>query len=444
MSGVWKAYSRRLHATAGVRLSPTQLCSLREADGVVNIWHGSVRSGKTIASIIRWLVFVETAPTLGELVMVGRTRDTVWRNVILPMQDKAVVGERFASAVEGNFGSASIKIFGRRVHVLGANDSASEFTIRGMTVAGAYVDEITTLVEMFFSQLLTRMSVHGAKLFGTTNPDNPQHWLKAKFLDRVTNPKTADDEYLALTWRLWHFRLDDNTALTEDYKAQLKAQFPSGLFHRRYILGEWVQAEGAIYDMWDEDRHLIDPGDLPPMERVLTMGLDYGTTNQTAGIIIGISGGTLYALDEWAPKVAAGRSLSDAEQSLALREWLPRRPVEAWRNPEWIHLDPAAASLRQQMFNDGITNVMPAWNTVLNGIRQVGSLLAMDRLKISRACVNLIREIPGYVWDEKKTDTPVKVNDHFVDALRYGVHSTSPVWRPHIPILLPNLEGDPQ
>ena len=163
MSGVWKAYQRRLTASAGVRLSPKQLCSLREADGQVNIWHGSVRSGKTIASIIRWLVFVENAPALGELVMVGRTRDTVWRNVILPMQDPTLVGERYASAVTGNFGAASIRIFGRRVHILGASDSSSELAIRGMTVAGAYVDEVTTLVELFFSQLITRMSVAGAR-----------------------------------------------------------------------------------------------------------------------------------------------------------------------------------------------------------------------------------------------------------------------------------------
>lgn len=440
MSRVWQAYARRLHAAPGVRLAPKQLQSLREADGVVNIWHGAVRSGKTIASILRWLVFTETAPRLGELVMVGRTRDTVWRNVILPMQDPAVVGERFAAAVVGNFGAASIKVFGRRVHVLGASDVSSELAIRGMTVAGAYVDELTTLVELFFSQLLTRMSVHGAKLFGTTNPDNPTHWLKAKFLDRISNPKTEEDRYLAQTWRVWHFYLDDNPALTEEYRASLRAQFPSGLFHRRYILGEWVRAEGAIYDQWDVARHVIQPGDLPVMERVLTLGIDYGTTNQTAGLLVGLAGGRLYVVDEWAPKIAAGRSLSDVEQSLDLRGWLPTRPYEAWRNPEWLHVDPSAASFRTQLFNDGVHNAVPAWNTVLTGIRQVSSLLATDRLKVSASCGNLIREIPGYSWDTKAAargeNVPVKQDDHFCDGLRYGVHSTSPTWQPHIPLLV--------
>ena len=440
MAGVWQAYQRRLSAAPGVRLAPKQLRSLREADGVVNLWQGAVRSGKTIASILRWLVFIENAPALGELVMVGRTRDTVWRNVILPMQDPAVVGERFAAAVVGNFGAASIKVFGRRVHVLGASDVSAELAIRGMTVAGAYVDEATTLVELFFSQLLTRMSVHGAKLFATTNPDNPHHWLKAKFLDRIAAPKTEEDQTLARTWRVWHFTLDDNPALPEEYREQLRAQFPSGLFHRRYILGEWVRAEGAIYDQWDVNRHVVSPADLPVMERVLSLGIDYGTTNQTAGLLLGLSAGTLYVLDEWAPKIKAGHSLSDVEQSLDLRRWLPSRPVAAWQQPEWLHVDPSAASFRQQLFNDGIQNAVPAWNTVLTGIRQVGSLLAIDRLRVSAACTNLIGEIPGYSWDSKAAErgenVPVKVNDHFCDGLRYAVHSTSPTWQSAVPMLV--------
>ena len=439
VSRVWNTYAKRLSAASGVQLAPKQLQSLAEATGTVNLWHGSVRSGKTIASLVRWLLFVESAPLLGELVMTGRTRDTVWRNAILPMQDKAVVGERFAEAVVGNFGAATVRIFGRRVHVLGASDSSSELAIRGMTVAGVYADEVTTMVQLFFQQLLTRMSVDGAKLFGTTNPDNPQHWLKESFLDRVAEPVTAEDRTLAETWRVWHFTLDDNPALPAAYVAQLRAQFPTGLFHRRYIRGEWVQAEGAVYGMWDEARHIVKPGEIPPMERVLALGVDHGTTNQTAGILLGLAGNTLWVLDEWAPKITAGHSLTDAEQSLSLRGWLPSRPVEAWREPEWVYVDPAAASFRLQLYRDGVSNSAPGWNQVLDGIRSVQSLLAMDRLKVSSACVNLIREFPGYVWDEKAAkrgeDAPKKKDDHFVDALRYAVHSSSPLWQPHIPML---------
>ena len=167
-----------------MRLSDKQFGSIREATAQVNLWHGAIRSGKTIGSLIRWLLFVAAAPSGGALVIVGRTRDSAWRNVIAPLQDSDLMGPAAAHVV-GNYGAPTVSILGRMVYIMGASDVKAELVLRGLTVAGAYVDEVTTLPEGFFTQLLGRMSVRGAKLFGTTNPDNPAHWLKVKFLDRL-------------------------------------------------------------------------------------------------------------------------------------------------------------------------------------------------------------------------------------------------------------------
>ena len=104
-----------------------------------------------------------------------------------------------ADQVVGNYGAPTVKVLGRTVHVMGASDAKAEMVLRGMTVAGVLVDEVTTIPEQFFTQLLGRMSVAGAKLFGTTNPDSPAHWLKRKFLDRIgrgehRGEEAADDE----------------------------------------------------------------------------------------------------------------------------------------------------------------------------------------------------------------------------------------------------------
>ena len=62
---------------------------------------------------------------------------------------------------------------------------------------------------------------------------------------------------------------------------------------------------------------------------------------------------------------------------------------------------------------------------------------------MSDTCTELIREIPGYIWDpkaaERGVDAPVKVDDHFCDALRYAVHSSSFIWRISIPMA--TIEG---
>ena len=413
-------------------LSRKQILSIVQADARINLWEGSVRSGKTIASLLRWLIYVASAPRGGELVMVGRTRDSLYRNIIAPLMNPDLFGE-LASQTRANNGAPMATILGRTVHVLGANDAKAEPKVRGMTCAGAYVDELTTLPKTFFDQLVARCSVPGAQIFATTNPDNPGHWVKRDYLKRAAATRLAS----------WHFVLDDNPFLDPEYVAALKATY-TGLFYRRNILGHWVQAEGAIYDAWDEQRHVVS--ELPHMARWLCDSIDYGTTNPYSDLLIGLGvDHNLYVASEyrWDSR-AERRKLTDAEYSAARRRWLaavphPQSNVVGIR-PEWTVVDPSAASYIEQLHRDGVHGVTPADNTVLDGIRTVGSLIAAGRLKVHESARGLIEEIPGYSWDddkaEKGEDAPIKLDDHSCDALRYGVRTTEALWRPHIPTLM--------
>lgn len=408
-------------------LSPHQVQTLKESNGRVNLWEGAIRSGKTIASIFRWMYFINAMRGhSGDLVMAGRTRDSVWRNVIGPMQDPNIFGDA-AREVLGNYGSSYIKFLGRRIYIMGASDVKAETVLRGLTVLGAYVDEITVIPETFFAQLLGRMSPPGARMFGTTNPDGPKHWLKTKYLDRMSKGELDG-------WRRFHFNLnrEDNPSLTEDYIASIKSE-STGLWYKRFVEGLWVQAEGAIYSMWD-DRMIVDEHEIPTIDRYVSMGIDYGTTNATRGELIGLATKPvprLYVVDEWAP----GR-LTDAKFSYSLRQWLSERSAQA---PEWIFVDPAAASFKLQLFNDGISNLANGVNDVLDGIRTVASLLSAGRLYVSSRCKNLLDEIPGYVWDpkagERGVEQPVKQDDHALDALRYAIHSSQFMWQDALPVV---------
>lgn len=413
-------------------LSRKQLVSIVEAEARINAWEGSVRSGKTIASLIRWLIFVASAPTGGELVMVGRTRDSLYRNVIAPLTNPEIFGP-LAKQISYNNGAPVAVIMGRIVHVLGANDAKAEPKVRGMTCAGAYVDEATTLPRTFFDQLVARCSVKGAKIFTTTNPDNPGHWFRKEYLKRPAETRL----------RSWHFVLDDNPFLDPDYVAALKATY-TGLFYRRSILGHWVQAEGAIYDAFDETRHVVR--EVPHITRWLCDAIDYGTTNPYADLLIGLGADQrLYVVSEyrWDSR-AERRKKTDAEYSAARKRWLASVPHPQTNvigvQPEWTVVDPSAASYVEQLHRDGVHGVTPADNSVLDGIRTVGSLIAAGRLLVHESARGLIEEIPGYSWDDEKAekgeDVPIKMDDHSCDALRYGVRTTEALWRPHIPMLL--------
>ncbi len=399
-------------------LSKRQHQSIAESTQRVNIWHGAIRSGKTFASLLRWLGYVASAPRGGELVVIGRTRDSIARNVFAPLQDPALFG-RFASQVRYTPGAASGTIFGRKVHVIGASDVKAEKTIRGLTCAGAYVDELTVISLEFFAQLLGRLSVDDSKLFGTTNPDNPAHWLKADYLDRLD--QLPD-------WSAWHFVLDDNPVLPEHIKDSYRRE-QVGLFYRRFVLGEWVAAEGAIYDMWDPDRHVV--AELPPIANTVGIGVDYGTTNPFAGVELAVGAdGILYITREWGyDSRITHRQLTDAEYSARLRGWIGER------TPPWVVVDPSATSFVTQLHRDGYTPAL-ADNAVIPGIRNVASLLALGQLKVHSSCTGLIQEVTGYSWDDtaahKGEDRPVKARDHYLDGLRYIVHTTDAIWRPQL------------
>lgn len=419
-------------ATAEAQLSPKQEVSIAHSTAWLNVWEGSVRSGKTIASLMRWLMYVANAPKTGDLAVIGKTFDTVARNVFGPLTDPSLFGDA-AKLVKYTRGASVAWVLGRQIEVITANDAKAEARLRGLTGAGAYVDELTLIPKEFFKRLVDRQSVEGALIFATTNPDNPGHWARKDWLNR------SDD----LGIRSWHFTLDDNPALPASYVARMKKAF-TGLWYRRYILGQWVMSEGAIYEAFDSELHVVD--EVPPITRWLCDAIDYGTVNPFADLLIGLGvDNRLYVVSEyWHDSRTARRQMTDAEYSQARRRWLagvahPGSNVLGVR-PEWTIVDPSAASFIEQLHRDNTPSVMPADNTVLDGIRTIATLLAADRIRVHRSCTGLIDELPGYSWDdeaaEKGEDKPIKQNDHGCDALRYGVRTTEALWRPHIPTLL--------
>lgn len=418
--------------------SPRQMVSILDSESRINVWHGAIRSGKTFASLIAFLMAVCLAPSSGLIVISGRTLDTIGRNVMEPLTDDGVIGRIVARHVQWTAGATTCRIFGRLIHLIGANDRQAEGKIRGATVCLVYVDEATLLPAEFFKQMLGRMSVKGARLFATTNPDNPAHWLRKEYLLRQGE----------LNLRQWKFGIDDNPSLDPDYVRDLKSEY-TGLWYKRFILGNWVQSEGAVYDMWDEDRMVVDV--LPMMTKWLAVGIDYGTTNPFAALTLGLGADKrLYLAREWRwDSKLKKRQLTDVEYSKQVRQFLTEHPVPGSTlkgvRPDWWVLDPSAASFRIQLYEDGITARL-ANNEVKSGINTFGSLLTTDRLKVHRSCTGFLEEIPGYSWDTKASgkglDAPIKDNDHSLDGGRYAVFTTRPIWNGMLrpPVLPDHME----
>lgn len=406
-------------------LSRKQIVSIAASmQARTTIWSGAVRSGKTIGSLVAFLIHLTRAPESGLVLICGRTLQTIERNILEPMQDRALFGP-IADQVHHTRGAPTATILGRTVHLIGASDARAEGRLRGLTACLALLDEATLVPEGFFNQMLARLSVPGAKALLTTNPDGPGHWLRKNFILRAAELGIAH----------FHFTLDDNPALDATYVEAIKKE-NVGVFYRRFVLGEWCMAEGSIFDMWDPDRHIIDI--IPPIWRWLAVGIDYGSTNPFSALLVGMDASqTLYVASEFRyESKLAMKTLTDVEYSSRLRDWLngyrPPGAASPGVRPEAIIVDPSAASFAEQLWRDGLSPTA-ADNAVLDGIRTVSSVMAAGKLKVHRSCKGLLDELPSYSWDSAKAqrgvDAPIKVDDHSVDALRYAVRTTESAWR---------------
>lgn len=308
------------------------------------------------------------------------------------------------------------KLFGRKILLEGANDAKSENKIRGMTLGGAYCDELTLFPKDFFSMLLSRLSVKGAKLIATTNPDVPTHWLKKEYID---NPKV---DMLVL-----RFLIDDNTTLPEEYVHEIKKEY-TGVYFERFIRGNWVAAEGVIYTSFADNptRYIIDT---PPDNLMfVTIGGDFGgngsahTLNAT-GFTKGFQ--SIVTLDEYYRKETI--SPYELENDFCnFIEGVCRR----WKCTE-IYLDSAEQILikgvrlaaQRRKLHVNIHNARKG--SINNRILFYNRLIAADRYKIMSHCKHTIEAFQTAIW-KPNAATEIRLDDGSIniDSLDAQEYST--------------------
>jgi PBSX family phage terminase large subunit len=318
-------------------------------------------------------------------------------------------------------GKNEIKLWDRTIYCFGANDESSEGVIRGLTSAGAYCDEITLWPKSYFSMMLSRISIDNAKAFGTTNTDSPFHWFKVDILDRQAELDLFFQDYA----------LDDNLSLSEAYKKALRTEH-TGVWYERFILGKWVAAEGVIYDFFTEE-YIKRTEELPvPIDRVV--GVDYGTSNPTAFILMGRNPYTkpkIWAEDEYYyDSNATGKQKTDDEYAEDFVTFIKGRTPAVSR----AYVDPSAISfilaLRRALSRAGLfVQLVDADNSVVDGIRTQATLLKSGEYALGKKCTRTIQDYYGYSWDPKAQkrgeDAPLKTSgsDHTKDAERYPLQT---------------------
>ncbi len=300
------------------------------------------------------------------------------------------------------------------ITVLGAKDEGAIGNFQGLTMSLVYCDEMTLYPDSIIDMIDSRLSLTHSMGFATCNPSHPTHKLK-KWIDMSAE---GNDRYYALHWTL-----EDNPYVDQDYKDRLK-ESTSGLFYKRNYLGLWCMAEGAIFDFFDRNIHVVKKP--PRAAQYWIAGIDYGISNAFACVLIGVSTGQYEQQGRcmWVEKEyywdckAKGRQKINSEFANDIQQLLEPYAVKA------IYIDPSAAAMRLELQRRGM-HIVDANNDVLPGIEMMTTEMGKGNLYVCSDCVNTIREIENYVWDGTKAkhgeDAPLKKADHAVDALRYAI-----------------------
>ena len=364
------------------------------------ICDGAVRSGKTFCMGVAFLLWAMTCFHGRQFALCGKTIGALRRNLLydaLPEVER--VGVRCEERRSEN--SFTLRWGGRsnRFLLFGGQDEGSAALIQGVTLAGLLLDEAALMPRSFVEQACARCSVPGSKLWFNCNPEGPEHWFYREWILKAEERRAL---YL-------HFTMEDNPALTEEIRQRYRRLY-SGVFYRRFILGEWVAPEGRIYDFFDRERDAV-PVPEGEMEE-WRVSVDYGTVNPTSMGLWGRKGNVWYRVKEfYYDSRREGRQKTDAEYVEDLRRLCGERRVER------ILVDPSAASFLAALRQAGFP-ARAADNRVLDGIRVTAGLLREGRIVLCESCGDCLREMALYCWEEGR-ESPRKENDHAMDEMRY-------------------------
>ena len=362
---------------------------------------GAVRSGKTMAMGLSFLLWAMLCFQNQRFGLCGKTIASLRRNVLSELLPRLTeLGMIWQEKKSENL--LTVRFQGRenQFYLFGGRDESSAALIQGITFAGVLLDEAALMPRSFVDQACARCSVAGSRLWFNCNPAGPNHWFYKTWIVEAEKRNCL---------RL-HFTMEDNPSLTPAIRERYQRMY-TGVFFQRYILGQWVQAEGRVYDFFTQEM----VGTAPEHCDKWYISCDYGTVNPMSMGLWGRSGGVWYRVKEfYFDSRVQMRQMTDGEYARELEKLAGGREITA------VIVDPSAASFLELLRQQG-WRVQKANNDVLSGIRLTSDCLKSGKIVICQGCEDCLREMECYVWDlrEGRGDRVRKEHDHAMDDMRY-------------------------
>ena len=368
------------------------------------ICDGAVRSGKTLAMGLGFFLWAQASFTGRRFALCGKTIGALRRNVLSELLPKLTeLGAQWQEKRSEN--RLTVRFGGRSndFYLFGGRDESAAGMIQGMTLAGVLMDEVALMPRSFVEQACARCSVTGSKLWFNCNPAGPNHWF---YREWILGAEKRNCLHL-------HFTMEDNPSLSPEIRPRYERLY-TGIFYRRFVLGQWAQAEGRVYDFFEPEMVAEVPKGY--FEKWY-ISCDYGTVNPMSMGLWGLQNGVWYRVEEfYFNSRVKQRQMTDGEYEQELRRLAGGREIRE------VIVDPSAASFIQLLRQKG-WRVRKANNDVLSGIRATADALKTGRIRLCTPCKDCLREMEEYVWDLRsgQKDQVKKEHDHAMDDMRYFV-----------------------
>ena len=391
------------------------------------IAEGAIRAGKTIIMGLSFILWSMQKSSDINYAICGKTVASTRRNIIEPLIE--MLKQRKFKVIDRKTEGKLIVIKNNNkntYYIFGGKDEGSASLIQGITLGGVLFDEVALMPRSFVEQAMARCSVNGSKYWFNCNPEGPQHWF---YVEHIL--KWKERKYIRI-----HFCLEDNPSLSKERIDNYKSLY-TGIFYKRFILGEWAFANGIVYDMvtdenfyYNSNRESVVPIKIIENDIKPYYGVDFGTANPQVYLEV-------YKYVDYAKKEMCFYVENEYYWN-SRKKLMQKTPDEYvsdfnnWRKEfSYLIIDPSATPLKAAHRKYG-HNVINAKNNVEEGIIGLSTLFANKMIKINKDnCPNLCAELGLYRWNEKKLNNGVeevlKENDHCCDALRYAIMTSTPL-----------------
>ena len=370
---------------------------------------GGSRSGKT--TVIVMAIIFRALRYAGSRHLICRyrakdARSSVLRETLFPWLDNTVGKNGYTYLTH----ESVVTLFNKsEIWIGGLGDKEQADKILGHEYNTIYFNEISQLSYIAVTTAYSRlaMKVEGCRnlFFYDCNPGSPLHWAYKIFVLKKTFQSGEPLEKPELYQSMLLNPMDNQENLPEDYISDILDALPEKQ-KARFRDGLWVKADGVIYDRFDETM-IVKISDMPKEFDRIAAGQDFGLN--ITFVKIGWVGDVVYVLCDYG---AFNMTTKSFNAELEARGWLDIN--DGMGCP--VYCDPAGGERIQE-----ITGGIKANNSVESGIDYINAKMERKEFFVCERCNGVLSEIWDYCRNE--AGEIVKVNDHYMDALRYAIFS---------------------